>query len=88
MEEKRETALKKGYLVKSPPTAKAGSSMKCWKLRWFVLSEITVNIPCDILEEYRLMLSYYEDDKSEKEGNLPKGMCCACICYRGIFVRS
>ena len=74
MEEKRETALKKGYLVKSPPTEKAGSSVKKWKLRWFVLSEVTVNNPSDIIEEYRLLLSYYEDNKSEKEGKLPKGM--------------
>ena len=74
MEEKRDTVLKKGYLIKSPPTAKIGSSMREWKLRWFVLSEVTVTIPCDILEDHRLILSYYEDHNSEKDGNLPKGI--------------
>lgn len=59
----------RGYLHKSPPES-FGSSLKPWRLRWFILADSRLAFP---LASPYVRLEYYASEQFANDLNEPKG---------------
>ena len=72
--DRQERVLGMGYLIKSPVKSKDKANFPhFWRLRWFVLAEVLFAGDGGVVEESKLVFSYFKDKSSHQKDEQPKG---------------